>query len=122
VFLALAATAAAVVLAARGALDTHRLTIEIMHGIGATDAQLTRLFERKFAVDAIAGAAGGALAAFACLLVIAATGAAATARFGVDRAFGPGDIAILLFLPPLLVLFAIMVARWAVLKALRETL
>src|SRR5207249_12280892 len=31
------ATAAAVVLAARGALDTHRPTIEVMHGIGATD-------------------------------------------------------------------------------------
>ena len=28
------ATAAAVVLAARGALDTHRFTIEVMHGIG----------------------------------------------------------------------------------------
>jgi cell division transport system permease protein len=35
------AAAAAVVLAARGALDTHRFTIEVMHGIGATDLQLT---------------------------------------------------------------------------------
>jgi len=33
------ASAAAVVLAARGALDTHRFTIEVMHGIGATDLQ-----------------------------------------------------------------------------------
>src|SRR5206468_619015 len=34
------AAAAAVVLAARGALDTHRSTIEVMHGVGATDLQV----------------------------------------------------------------------------------
>jgi cell division transport system permease protein len=34
------ASAAAIVLAARGALDTHRATIEVMHGIGATDDQV----------------------------------------------------------------------------------
>ena len=49
------AAAAAVVLAARGALDTHRFTIEVMHGIGATDLQITHLFQRKIAVDALAG-------------------------------------------------------------------
>ena len=37
VLLIAVATAAAVVLAARGALDNHRATIEVMHGIGATD-------------------------------------------------------------------------------------
>ena len=47
------AAAAAVVLAARGALDTHRFTIEVMHGIGATDLQITHLFQRKIAVDAL---------------------------------------------------------------------
>ena len=34
------ASAAAIILAARGALDTHRATIDVMHGIGATDQQL----------------------------------------------------------------------------------
>jgi cell division transport system permease protein len=34
----------AVVLAARGALDTHRSTIEVMHGIGATDEQVAFAF------------------------------------------------------------------------------
>ena len=57
-----AAAAAAVVLAARGALDTHRFTIEVMHGIGATDLQVTHLFQRKIAIDALAGSLAGAIA------------------------------------------------------------
>ena len=52
-----AATSAAVVLAARGALDTHRSTIEVMHGIGATDLQVTQLFQRKIALDSLVGSA-----------------------------------------------------------------
>ncbi len=52
VLLMAAATSAAVVLAARGAFDTHRSTIEVMHGLGATDEQVTHLFQRKIALDA----------------------------------------------------------------------
>src|SRR6185437_12051670 len=70
------ATSAAVVLAARGALDTHRFTIEIMHGIGATDRQVTRLFERKIATDALIGAVAGGLAAAIGLLLVGGAGAA----------------------------------------------
>ncbi len=55
VLLLSAAATAAVVLAARGALDTHRFTIEVMHGIGATDVQVTHMFQRKMAVDALVG-------------------------------------------------------------------
>ncbi|WP_223276739.1 cell division protein FtsX [Sphingomonas daechungensis] len=70
VLLMAAATSAAVVLAARGALDTHRSTIEIMHGIGATDEQVALLFQRKIALDAMVGALiGGALAAIALLVI-----------------------------------------------------
>jgi cell division transport system permease protein len=68
-----AATSAAVVLAARGALDTHRATIEVMHGIGATDVQVTRLFQRKIALDAFAGGLVGGAAA-AIVLAVLATG------------------------------------------------
>ena len=57
VLLLSAAASAAVVLAARGALDTHRFTIEVMHGIGATDLQVTNLFQRKIAIDALVGSA-----------------------------------------------------------------
>ena len=41
------ATAAAVVLATRGALDTHRATIEVMHGVGATDDAVPSGFLRQ---------------------------------------------------------------------------
>ena len=63
VLLLSAAAAAAVVLAARGALDTHRFTIDVMHGIGATDLQVTHLFQRKIAIDAFIGSVAGGFAA-----------------------------------------------------------
>ena len=59
VLLIAAATAAAVVLATRGALDAQRATIDVMHGIGATDEQVARLFQRRIALDALAGGTVG---------------------------------------------------------------
>ncbi|MEJ7776530.1 MAG: cell division protein [Sphingomicrobium sp.] len=122
VALIVAATAAAVVLAARGAFDTHRPTIEIMHGIGATDLQLTRLFQRKIAVDAVAGAAAGTIAAGLGLLMVDGGGAAVAGGLADMAPLAPGDLAILAALPILAVVLATLVARWTVLKALRETL
>lgn len=122
VLLVAIATSAAVVLAARGALDTHRSTIEIMHGIGATDRQLTRLFERKIASDALIGALAGTAAAALGLLVVGGAGAALTGQFAGEAPLGWFDLVILAALPFLLIFLAILVARWAVLKALRETL
>lgn len=116
------ATSAAVMLAARGALDTQRSTIEIMHGIGATDRQLTRLFERKIAGDALIGALIGAAAAILGLLLVGTAGAAFAGSFAGMAPLGWLDVLILAILPLVLVLLAILVARWAVLKALRETL
>ena len=72
VLLLSAAASAAVVLAARGALDTHRFTIEVMHGIGATDLQVTNLFQRKIAIDAFIGSIVGAVAAALVLLLLSA--------------------------------------------------
>ena len=66
-----AAATAAVVLAARGALDTHRFTIEVMHGVGATDVQVTHLFQRKMAVDALVGSLSGAAVGALVLLLLA---------------------------------------------------
>ncbi|MBA2635819.1 MAG: cell division protein [Sphingomonas sp.] len=122
VALIVAATAAAVVLAARGAFDTHRPTIEIMHGIGATDLQLTRLFQRKIAVDAVAGAAAGTIAAGLGLLMVGGGGAAVAGGLADMAPLAPGDLAILAALPILAIVLATLVARWTVLKALRETL
>jgi cell division transport system permease protein len=122
VMLVAVATSAAVVLAARGALDTHRFTIEIMHGIGATDRQVTRLFERKIATDALVGAVAGGLAAAIGLLLVGGAGAAFAGELTGAAPLGQLDLLILAILPILVVVLAILVARWAILKALRETL
>ena len=116
-----AAAAAAVVLAARGALDTHRFTIEVMHGIGATDLQLTHLFQRKIALDALVGSIAGALAG---TLVIAAlaSGASLAGELTGGTRLPATDFFILALLPLALTVLATWVARIAVLAALSETL
>ena len=114
-----AATAAAVVLAARGALDTHRATIEVMHGIGATDLQVTRLFQRKVLLDALAGSLTGGAAA-GLVLVLLGGGS----RFMSELAGGPAlrgaDALVLALLPLVIAGIATWVARTAVLAALRR--
>src|SRR5690348_12715765 len=115
------AAAAAVVLAARGALDTHRFTIEVMHGIGATDLQLTHLFQRRIAIDAFIGSLAGAAGA-ALVLVFFAMGATFAGELTGGTLLTIGDIVVLALLPLALTLLATWVARTAVLAALRETL
>jgi len=117
-----AATAAAIVLAARGALDTHRSTIEIMHGIGATDEQLVRLFERKIAADAIAGAAVGSIGAVVALALLGGAGAALAGELAATAPLGTGQLVTLAFIPVAAVLLAVLVARWTLLRALRAAL
>jgi cell division transport system permease protein len=121
VLLLSAAAAAAVVLAARGALDTHRFTIEVMHGIGATDLQLTHLFQRKIALDALVGSLAGA-AAGALVILLLAGGASFAGELMGGTTLALRDMLILLLLPFALTALATWVARMAVLAALRETL
>jgi cell division transport system permease protein len=115
------AASAAVVLAARGALDTHRFTIEVMHGIGATDLQVTHLFQRKIAIDAFIGSIVGALAAGLVLLFLSA-GASFAGEFTGGATLGAFDLLILALLPLTLTAIATWVARTAVLAALRQAL
>ena len=121
VLLLSAAAASAVVLAARGALDTHRSTIDIMHGIGATDLQLTHLFQRRIAIDAFAGSLGGAAAAALVLLFLAA-GASFAGELTAGPLLSAADLLLLLLLPLALTALATWVARAAVLAALRKAL
>ena len=120
VLLMAAATSAAVVLAARGALDTHRSTIEVMHGIGATDEQIALLFQRKIALDAMVGAlVGGALAA-AALLLIGVGGLAMASELAGGPPLRGTDFILLALLPVAAVVLATLVARFAVLSALHK--
>jgi cell division transport system permease protein len=115
------AASAAVVLAARGALDTHRFTIEVMHGIGATDLQVTHLFQRKILIDAFIGSVAGAFAA-ALVLLLLASGAAIAGELTGGATLGLVDIIILALLPLALTVLATWVARTAVLRTLRQAL
>jgi cell division transport system permease protein len=115
------AAAAAVVLAARSALDTNRSTIEVMHGVGATDIQVTHLFQRKIALDALIGSLVGAVAA-ALVLVFLAAGAAFAGELTGGATLASLDLVILAALPLALTAIATLVARAAVLAALREQL
>ena len=121
VLLLSAAAAAAVVLAARGALDTHRFTIEVMHGIGATDLQVTHLFQRKILIDAFVGSVTGGIAEGGVLLLLAG-GAAFAGELTGGATLGAIDLIILALLPIALTVLATWVARTAVLRALREAL
>ena len=115
------AASAAVVLAARGALDTHRFTIEVMHGIGATDLQVTHLFQRKILIDALVGSLAGAFAA-AIILLLLASGAALAGELTGGATLGPIDLLVLALLPFALTVLATWVARTAVLRSLRKAL
>ena len=115
------ASAAAIVLAARGALDTHRATIEVMHGIGATDQQVVRLFVRQIAIDALLGGVAGAAAAG--LIIVVIVGGAGTATLLSDAPpLQWKDALLLLVLPIAIALLATRVARGALVRALRDRL
>jgi cell division transport system permease protein len=122
VLLMVSATAGAIVLAARGALDTHRPTVEIMHGIGATDRQVTRLFERKIAIDAIAGALAATVAAAAVLLLIGSGVSTSAADLAWSSPYGADDFLVLALIPVAAVVIAVVVAHATLLRALRSSL
>lgn len=115
-----AATAAAVVLSARGALDTHRGTIDVVHGMGATDRQIASLFQRKIALDASAGAGVGGVAAALILLLLGTGSAALSAELGGRSPLSGVDLVVLALMPVAAVILAMVVARLAVLGALRR--
>ena len=115
-------TAAAVVLATRGALDTHRGTIEVMHGIGATDLQVTLLFQRTIAFDALIGGTAGAVVAALVLLLVAGGQFDALGDWTEGSLLRGLDLVLLASLPLLAAVLATVVARATVLAALRAQL
>lgn len=121
VLLTALATAAAVVLATRGALDTHRATIEVMHGVGATDEQIARLFQRKMAIDALVGGTIGAVAAGIILLLLAGGASSFLGDLSSRRLIGMIDIALLAALPLAGTAIAAVAARYSVMRKLEQS-
>lgn len=122
VLLLLLATAATVVLAVRGALNTHRGTIEIMHMMGATDLQAARLFQRRVALDALFGGAIGLAGAALVLLLIGDRFAALEPGLLAGATMPLYGWLLLLLIPAAVTALAMAMARWTVLSSLNKML
>lgn len=122
VVLMAAAAAFTVVLAARAALNTHQSTIEVMHHLGSSDAQIAQLFQRRIATDALFG---GTIGLFLAILVILAVGGRIT-EVGSDLIgsieLPPVAWGVLALLPVAGTLLAMLAARLTIVMALRRGL
>ncbi|WP_426266117.1 cell division protein FtsX [Sphingomonas sp. LHG3443-2] len=117
-----AALAGAVTLAARAMLDTNRSTLDVLHGIGATDAQLLSLVQRRIAFDVLAGSAAGALAAVAVLVAALIPARGLLGGAAGAPALAAGGLALLALLPLVQAVLATVVARRALQQALAQGL
>ena len=115
-------TIAAVLLAARTALDSHRGTLEIVHMLGGTDAQIARVFQRSIAIDAAAGGALGLALAVAVILLLGERFDALGSGLAAGRGLGWADWLVLALVPLVVTALATVTARTAVLRALRRML
>lgn len=116
------ATIATVLLASRNALGNHRSTIEIVHMLGATDAQIARIFQRSMAVDAAAGGIGGLLLGVAVTGLLGSQFAALGSGMMTAGGLGALDWLAICCIPVGGVLLAVLTARLSVLGALRRML
>ena len=122
VLLMTAASAAVVIMTARAALGTHFATIEMLHLIGATDRQITRLFQRRIAIDTAYGIALGSAVAAAILLLIGWQWSGVTSGLAATASLGAAGWALLLALPLLAIALAALTARQTLLAALKKIL
>jgi cell division transport system permease protein len=116
------ALAAAALLAARTALGTNRDTIEIVHLLGGSDAQIARVFQRSIGIDAAGGGVVGLALAAVVILFLGRRFAGLGAGMVDGGALGPVDWALLVLIPLLAVVLAMVTARLTVLHSLRKML
>ena len=115
-------SAAAVWLAARSALGGNRGTIEIVHLLGGTDAQIARIFQRSVGFDAAAGGAVGLALGMAAVLVLGRQFAALGSGMVAGGGLGAIDWVLIAAIPLVGVVIAMFTARLTVLGALRRML
>lgn len=116
------ALAAAVLLAARSALGANRDTIEIVHLLGGTDAQVARVFQRSIGYDAAGGGTVGLALAMVVILVLGRRFSGLGAGLVDNGALVWSDWLLLALVPILATLLAMLTARLTVLHALRRML
>ena len=116
------ALAAAVLLAARSALGANRDTIEIVHLLGGTDAQVARVFQRSIGYDAAGGGAVGLVLAMVVIFALGRRFAGLGAGLVDNGALIWSDWLLLALVPLLATLLAMVTARLTVMHALRKML
>ena len=116
------ALAAAVLLAVRNALGSNRDTIEIVHLLGGTDAQIARIFQRAIGYDAGVGGAVGLALGLVVVLLLGQQFAALGAGLVSSGALGWSDWVLLALIPVAGVILAMFTARQTVVRALRKML
>ncbi|MES2055582.1 MAG: permease [Pseudomonadota bacterium] len=122
VLLMAAATAAVVILAARAGLETHRVTIQVLHMLGSTDVQVARLFQRRIALDTLLGGILGTMLACGAIALIGLQLGTLGSDLLSGLTLGTGDWVLLALLPIAFALLATFAARIAVLGVLRKIL
>lgn len=115
-----AALAGAVTLAARATLDANRSTLDVLHGIGATDGQLLALVQRRIALDVLAGSLAGGAAAALVLVAALVPARGLLGGYAGGPALAAWGIALLALLPLLQAGLATIVARRALGQSLAE--
>jgi len=115
-------SSAAVWLASRSALGANRPTIEIVHLLGGSDAQIARIFQRSVGFDAAAGGAAGLALGMAAVIVLGRQFAALGSGMVAGGGLGLVDWLAIAAIPLAGVAIAMLTARWTVLTALRKML
>ena len=115
-------SAAAVWLAARNALGGNRDTIEIVHLLGGSDAQIARIFQRSILADAVIGGALGLVIGMAAVWLMGAQFAALDSGLVSSGGLQGSDWLVLALVPVGAVALAMLTARFTVLASLRKML
>lgn len=116
------ATTAAVIIVARAALNTHQETISVIHLLGGTDRQISRLFQRRIALDALLGGLIGLIGGAAIIWLLGAQISALGSELVQNLQLSWISWLIISAIPILGMLLAIMTARVTIMGALKKIL
>ncbi|QFT76730.1 ABC transporter permease [Erythrobacter sp. THAF29] len=116
------ATAAAVWLAARNAFANHRETVEVIHLLGGTDAQVANIFQRAVLRDAAFGAFIGLVLGIAAVWLLGRQFAALDSGMVAGGGLGWHDWVVIALIPVGGVLLALVTGRVTIRLALRSML
>jgi len=116
------ATAAAVWLASRSAFANHRETVEIIHLLGGTDAQVIRVFQKAVLRDAAIGAIFGLLIGVGAVWVLALQFGSLDGGMVSHGGLGIADWLAIAAIPVGAIVLALITARITIGFALRSLL